>query len=262
VKKLGLHILDTYTGTLRPQRVIKLVDSSVETCAQVRAQVGPGCLMIYRWYIADQDQLLDDPHEGAIAFVEARMGTMRMIYHVAAPVVFEGLNEVADSRTEEYAIFETARLMLTHELGIGCCVGNWSVGCPDFRLWPRYAPMLRAMYTWDLIGKHEYWPDAWGLADPYLVGRWRYDWLAYPALRGHKIVITECGRDRVAGRGKPGWRRTISEERYKRELSAYDALLSQHDEVWGATVFTAGRSWPHWSQFDINGAIARYIMEA
>ena len=49
MNKLGLHILGgTSVGLGRP-RLVKLVDVSVAYVAQVRAAVGPDCLIIVRW---------------------------------------------------------------------------------------------------------------------------------------------------------------------------------------------------------------------
>jgi len=63
-------------------RVVKLVDSSVETCARVRQAVGPGCLMIYRWCLTEpeQDRLLVHPHDGALEWHERYADAMRAIH--------------------------------------------------------------------------------------------------------------------------------------------------------------------------------------
>ena len=47
--KLGLHIIEGYSGQLGQPRLVKLVDASVGYVRQVRAQVGPRCVIIIRW---------------------------------------------------------------------------------------------------------------------------------------------------------------------------------------------------------------------
>lgn len=260
--KLGLHIIDTPPKVLGPMPVVKLVDSSVETCAEVRKSVGRQCLMVYRWYVdqGTQGELLEDPETGAKEFVGVRLAQMSAIHKVAAPVVFEGLNEIPDEMADAYAIFEATRARLTHAHGIGCCLGNWGVGTPDFPVWRRYDPLFEAMNNWDVVGLHEYWPDAQGLQNSYIVGRWRLAWRDRPELGFAKIVVTECGRDYVLKRGKAGWRLSIGAEEYKRELKAYGEILACSSNVLGGTVFTAGRVWPKWRAFDINGEIAEWIV--
>ena len=54
MNKLGLHIIEGYSGQLGQPRLVKLVDASVAYAHQVRAEVGPNCLIIVRWFEPEQ----------------------------------------------------------------------------------------------------------------------------------------------------------------------------------------------------------------
>lgn len=252
--KLGLHILGGYAGSLGKPRIVKLVDASPEYIRQVRREVGDGCHMIVRWYEAAQP--LDDPVRRAREWYERRRPAM-----VDALAWYEGLNEVPDTQAHAFAAFEVERLRLMHAGGRRTAVGSWSVGVPDIPVWATYAPVLAAMDANDAIALHEYWSDGYDLNNPWHVGRWRL----VPELDNTKIVVTECGRDRVEGRGYSGWHLDphLTAGAYLDELRAYGALLDAEPRVLGATVFTAGQiTDAQWQPFEVNSIAAQITAES
>ena len=252
--KLGLHIIEGYSGQLGQPRLVKLVDASVAYVQQVRAQVGPRCVIIIRWY--EQQQPLDDPITRARQWFDGRVAEM-LAMSAYGPIAFEAYNEIPDHQAAAYCRFECERLALMHAAGLRAVVGNFSVGTPDLPTWDIYRPMLQAMREGDLLGLHEYWSDHADLGNHWHVGRWRL----VPTLDGIQIAVTECGRDRVENRGEAGWRRTCNADEFLADLRAYNSILMQQDRILGATVFTGGRIYEQWRHFDVNDIWPRVVAE-
>ena len=252
-RKIGLHIIGGTSVPLGRPAVVKLVDVSSEYVAQVRRQVGTGTLIVVRW--SEAEQQLDNPEARANRWCQRHMDqALQMLRH--APIAFEGYNEIADQQAFLYCRFEIARMRQLHAVGASVVVGNFSVGTPDFPAWTAYKPMLAAMGTRDYVGLHEYWADWESLHNTYHVRRF----LRVPELAGKRLVITECGRDVVEGRGQPGWKRSnISEEDYLAELAELGRLYDACPQVVGACVFTVGGF--GWGDFDVSGLWPHVVAE-
>ena len=255
MNKIGLHIIGGTSLALGRPRIVKLCDCSAEYKAQVRAEVGPDCLIVVRWVEAQQD--LTAPESEADAWFARHAAQMHAMND--RQTIFEGYNEIADSMAPAFARFELRRLALMRTAGLRCGVGSWSVGVPDLPVWPIYRPVLAAMSGGDVVCLHEYWADGLDIDNPWYCGRFALPGVA-PYLAGKAIAITECGRDRVADRGQPGWRLTCSPETFADELRAYDALLAQYPQVLGATVFTSGNDL-RWTQFDASEVWPRVVAQ-
>jgi len=257
VRKICPHIEGGWSGAIGKPPVAKLVNVSPEYVRQVRDAIGPNTLIIVRW-VSDY-QPLDDPERLALAWVVDHRDAMIAMSDDRRDrqVAFEGYNEIPDSQAVAYCHFEHERLMHMHVLGLRSVVGNWSVGTPDLPTWASYRDALDAMHPQDLIGLHEYWVDLGDIGNVWHCGRWRL----VPALADKQIVVTECGRDRVEGRGSAGWLGRASTEGYLAELRAYDALLCQHANVVGATVFTMGQYASQWMLFNVGSLWPRVVAE-
>jgi len=243
--KLGLHIIGNWRGSLGRARLVKLVDVSVEYVAQIRAELGPQALIIVRWVQGSQP--LDNPAARAQQFVARYQSAMLAMRQTAgANIAFEGYNEIPDDQAEAYAAFEVERLRLMHSLGLRSVVGNWSVGTPDIQVWAKYQPVLNAMDSRDFVGLHEYWVDTADISNRWHCGRWQL----VPQLAGKPVVVTECGRDVVEGRGQPGWKRTCDPATFLADLRTYNTLLERFPNVLGATVFSTPGPGGAWSDFD------------
>jgi len=249
--KLGLHVIEGYSGTLGKPRLVKLVDVSPAYVAQVRAEVGPNCLIIVRW--VEPTELYNDAAQDWFRRHEPMLRAMSQY----GPIAFEGYNEVPDEEAALYCRFEVERLALMHAAGLHSVVGNFSVGTPDLPTWAAYKPMLDEMQDGDWLGLHEYWSDSADVSNPWHVGRWRL----VPELANVPIIVTECGRDVVEGQGAAGWRRTCNADEFLADLRAYNSVLMQQDRVLGATVFTGGRIYSDWEHFNVNDIWGRVIME-
>lgn len=238
--KLGLHILEGWSGDLGRPRLVKLANCSVEEAKRVRVAVGPQAVLIVRW-VEDHLQFLDDPERNArdwYARHEAHISQLAGDPNVA----FEGYNEIGDARATAYCAFEVARLKLLHERGLRAVAGNFSVGTPHESLWgTTYKPLLDALASGDFLGLHEYWRDERDLSDTWLCGRWRL----MRELDGVPIVVTEAGRD-------PGWKKAgITPEQYLEELRRYhDEVLAGDERVLGAVVFSTPNCAGGWADFD------------
>ena len=248
-RRIGLHIINGTSLALGAPTVLKLVDPSLDTYRRVRAEVGADCLIVVRWYHAQQP--LDNPARNASDWFNAHRAWMQSIPDPDR-TVFEGWNEIGDAQAPQYAAFELARLQLLHSAGRRACVGNWSVGCPDLPVWPVYAPMLAAMRDTDALGLHEYWSDRADLENVWHVRRFTLPAVA-ANIGSRKIVVTECGRDYTpdTNKGKPGWMLTCSSNEYLGDLARLGQLYDGCPNVIGATVFQTGSSDPQWGPFNV-----------
>jgi N-acetyl-anhydromuramyl-L-alanine amidase AmpD len=261
--KIWAHIIGGWAGHLGKPRGVKLVNPSAEYVRQVRAAIGPQALIIVRFETwrtplnkgVPENSALDwwNTHRAAIAAMTDG-GRDRQ-------VAFEGRNEVPDDLAEWYVWEEVARLRLLRQNNCRGCAGNFSVGCPDLPLWTRwYAPLVEAVRDgWHVLGLHEYWIDTGDISNTWHCARWSM----VPALADVPIVVTECGRDVVEGRGQPGWQRTCDRTQYLVDLELYASVLDRYHNVLGATVFTVGQlADPQWRAFDAApvwpSVVARY----
>lgn len=244
-RKLGIHIIGGTALPLGKPRVIKLVDVSVEYVRQVRALVGPECLIIVRWV---ENSLLDS---AADTWFYRHFAQMQAMSAGDPMIAVEGANEIADSDAPRYGVWELARMRLMHTAGLRSVVGNWSVGTPDLPMWKWYRPLLNEMRggdTPDLVGLHEYWADYADISNRWHCGRWTM----VPELAGKQLVITECGRDQVEGHGQAGWKLTCTALEYKADLRAYSRLLDAYPQVMGATVYQVGAISHEWKPFAVD----------
>ncbi len=248
MNKLGAHIIGGFSGSLGRPTIVKLFECSPEYVRQVRGQVGERCLIIVRRYVASQD--LSAPVDAARRWFSLYEPYIMGCARGDSNIAFEGYNEIPDALADAYCTFEVERLRLMHQAGYRSVVGNFSVGCPDIPVWAKYVPMLKAMSPLDLLGLHEYWADEADIANRWHCGRWQL----VPTLSAFNlaIVVTECGRDVVEGKGKPGWRATCNSEQFLRDLRAYDDLISCFGFVKGAVVFALGQLNGQWLAFDSN----------
>ena len=258
-RKVGLHVLNSTGLALGRPAACKLVDPSLDTYRRVRAEVGADCLIVVRWYHAEQP--LDNPARNASDWFNAHREWMQAIPDPDR-TAFEGWNEIGDSQAPQYAAFETARLALLHSIGRRACVGNWSVGCPDLPVWMAYDQMLRAMHSTDVVGTHEYWSDRADLENVWHVRRFTLPVVA-AHLQGKQIVVTECGRDYTpdTGKGKPGWMLTCSADEYLGDLRRLGELYDGCANVIGATVFQTGSVDPKFAAFNMYGVWPTVVTE-
>lgn len=256
-RKIGLHIFGGTSAPLGRPTVVKLVDPSEAYYRQVRAAVGPDCLIVVRWY--HDAQPLDEPAANALDWYRRHEWFINAI-PASERVVYEGWNEIGDAQAASYAIFERARLQLLHNIGRHGCVGNWSVGCPDFGAWPLYAPALAVMNEGDVVGLHEYWSDHADIDNVWHVRRFTLPPVA-AHLGNRRIVITECGRDVVENKGAAGWQHTTNEAGFLDDLRRAGELYAACPNVIGATVYQTGSVDPKWSSFNVFHVWPRVVAE-
>lgn len=246
-RKIGPHIIGSSNIPIGTPTVVKVVDADEPFIAQLRAILGPKPLLVVRWF--EPVQPLTPPEQRAREWFNKRLAAMRALKKYA-PIAFEGYNEIGDASASAYCALEVERLRLMHQESLSAVVGNFSVGTPREDLWATYKPMLDAMGANDYLGLHEYWTDRADIQNPWHVCRfalptvWNY-------VKSKNILITECGRDIVEGRGKAGWRLTCSAEEFLGDLEIVGQLYNKYPNVIGATVFQAGSPDITWKDFDI-----------
>lgn len=248
MNNIGLHIiggtnLPLTKGNAKP-RVVKLLDCSAAYYRQVRAAVGNDCLIVVRWY--DANQPLGAPYENATGwFAKHRADIDAMKSPTTA---FEGYNEVADSNAAAYAEVEYWRGKLLHGDDANCVYLNSSVGTPREDIWPLHQRWLNDMRKGDYVGVHEYASDTADVDNRWHCGRWTL----IPQLAGKDIVVTEWGFDYLEDtkRGKPGWQLSTTADDFFNANVKYAALLRKYPNVRGAVIFQVGSSDPRWSPFD------------
>lgn len=236
MRKIGLHTIGGFGGKYGPSPVIKLADASPEFWGQVRSQVGANTLMIWRKVLANQP--LDNPEQRAQEFFNQYRLQMIQCAGYGGRCAFSFYNEIAGDMAAPYAkaVFEFMRLM--HLAGLPCCIIDSSVGTYELSTWPLFNGCFEAMRAGDYVGLHEYWVDTADIDNRWHCGRWTL----VQELAGVQKVITECGRDIVEGKGKPGWQYTCSADVFIQDLVKYDKVLQASPNVAGATVFSAGDS--------------------
>ncbi|MHB9031928.1 MAG: N-acetylmuramoyl-L-alanine amidase [Anaerolineae bacterium] len=231
-------------------RLVKLVDCSLVFYWKVRAVVGPKTTILIRW--VRQEQPLDNPVQNARDWFELHRAFI--LETKSDYTLFEGDNEQADSDASRYCAKELERIHLVHSVGAWAAIGNWSVGVPKIEVWPIYKPLVDACTGQDAMAFHEYCIDTADIENRWHCGRWTL----VPMLAGKRIVITEFNRDVVEKQGQQGG---VTME----DLAKYGALLDQHPNVLGVTVYQTGSFDPQWAPFEVSGlwsqVTSRYVQE-
>lgn len=252
--KIGLHVIanGVKAEALATAPVLCLVDCSTEYIQEVR-QHNPTAWIVVRWvFRGDQGAALREPEKAAEAWFAEHKAA---ILATCGPrTVYQGLNEIGSGVSDLYLRYETMRATLLWEHGVGFGLGAWSVGEPDWYVWPMFAPLIARMGAGDAILLHEYIADASDLEKRWYTARWTDERVA-PMVAGHHLIITEWGRDVLiennVRRGQAGWRGAVHADTMLMETARYNDLLCQSPEVIGACVFTGGVL-GEWGAFDAN----------
>ncbi|MDI7275739.1 MAG: hypothetical protein QME94_07160 [Anaerolineae bacterium] len=247
IRKIGPEIYGGTRAPLGKPPVIKLRNVSREYVAEVRQLAGPDCLIVIR-FEHDQPDAASDPRQAARDWHGRRRQEMLAMRDGAAPnIAFEtAVNECPEQILDWYVQFSLELIPLMHADGLRCVAGNPGVGEWTEEGWARFRPVIAILRRDDFVGVHEYWVDTPDIGNRWHCARWTIPGIA-AVLGNARIVVTECGRDVVEGRGLPGWRRTCNTEDFLWDLEEYDAVLRQFPNVVGATVFTLD---PNWADFD------------
>lgn len=251
ITKIGPEIVSGTNVPLGKPPVVKLRNVSKEYVGEVRQLVGPDSLIVIRFEFDEPDTKMD-PRQAAREWHARRRDDMLAMKAAAEPnIAFEtAVNECPGELLDWYVQFSLELIPLMHGDGLRCVAGNPGVGQWSVEKWPRFKPVIDILKPDDFVGLHEYWVDTADIDNPWHAGRWRIPEIA-AVLGDVKIVVTECGRDEVEGRGKPGWRRTSDAADFLCDLEEYDILLREFPNVVGATAFAIDRNWPDFNLYDI-----------
>lgn len=207
----------------------------------------------------------------------------RGIYHVAAA------NEPHPGSIEEMGLFESFMrrwAQLVAELGMRPWVWSWGVGWPPLEFVPAMAQSVQmAVDAGGGLEVHEYGAPSVLSGDGWWTLRIKRTLAALDTVgvSGVPVFIGECGIDGgvIPHPTRRGWREwsgwgypaeygldvgTMTEERYWRQMSAYDDALCEIPEVVAATPFVT-IPYSDWSDFDwgqglIDRSIAKHAQSA
>ena len=251
ITKIGPEIVGGTNVPLGKPPVVKLRNVSKEYVGEVRQTVGPETLIVIRFEFDEPDPNME-PRQAAREWHARRRDSMLAMKAAAEPnIAFEtAVNECPEERLDWYVQFSLELIPLMHADGLRCVAGNPGVGQWSVESWPKFKPVVDILKPDDFVGLHEYWVDTADIGNPWHVGRWRIPEIA-AVLGDAKIVVTECGRDQVEGRGQAGWKRTTDAGDFLYDLEEFDILLRESPNVVGATAFTIDRNWPDFNLYDI-----------
>lgn len=258
-RKVGLHVIGSRRVALGQPTIVKWIDPSVGDIASAVAETGTDCLVVVRFYQSSEP--LDDPERRADEWVAKYKSKMLTLRALTPNIIFEGYNEVGDSKVDLHARFEIRRMQRLHELGLRAGVGSWGVGHPYEGLWGKYDGMISAMGADDVLCFHEYWRDTADVDNNWHVCRFRYHGI-WEHLRGHLIAITEAGRDTmfdIVPQGDAGWKKTCGPDEYLRDLQRLGELYDAIPEVIGATIFQHGAVDPTWKDYEVGEIWPRVV---
>jgi hypothetical protein len=239
LSKLGPHDLRGLpVGLLWASRAP--IVKSVGSTAAIRA-APEHALRVYRWPWSEVEQdrilkLID-----AAEVIGRLLGGLAGYRHPRLHV--ELLNEVHRDRSPEYRALALKAVPLLRAQGLKVALPSWSTGSYEQEDWDGWRAIGWAGA--DAIALHAYWGDQ-GFSPWHAL---RYERFWEPG--DPPVIVSECGRDAVEG-GRGGWRADgLTDERYLRDLVAYDAALARDPYVHGACVFTSSPS-PDWANYDID----------
>jgi hypothetical protein len=248
MRRIGAHVVSGYNGSLAGLPGAVLVNASPAYVHQVRDELGPNKTIVVRWETASQP--LDNPEQNALDWFSRHCYEMLVMTANATDkrVCFQAYNEIPSAQAEAYWFFEHRRMELMHGANLPMALFSPSVGEFDIPVWPIFAPIISQMRAEDVVLVHEYWVDGPDIANPWHCARWQL----VKELKGVRLVVGECGRDRVEDRGDSGWRKTCSRPDFERDLQAYNALICQYPNVDFAALYGCGWVTPDWAAFDAN----------
>lgn len=171
-----------------------------------------------------------------------------------------------------YAEYTVHVVEMLADEGFTAGVGHFSVGTPEFDLWPQFVPAMRVAkehgcvlclheYDWPTLLDESRWP--WWLfrhrlvydGSPTTIEQW--GWHGLPDdLKDMWLVITEAGLDStVTHPGQPfrGWKEAMPGTVYLAELYQYSQELGKDPYVLGACLWDFGATWQwitaeHWPE--------------
>ena len=270
--------------------VVKTIEYDANFVSEIK-QADPDVFLVARLpQLPQADLEYWDPIAEAQHFAAQLLPIATDPKRLAAIDCWESYNEPVvgnEAQMASYARFEAERVRLLARAGVKSCIGNFSAGHPDLKLWPAFFPALEAAkahggylalheysapYLWFAYGPNQVDPQGNEGDEGWLTLRYRKAYRHYlqPANLAIPLVVTETGIDGGGGSQRPGpadaqgWRDFISfwqsEGRvsttpfgfYVEQLAWYDAELAKDDYVIGAAIFVlAGpQGWP---SFDIGG---------
>jgi len=247
--KISVQVMGGWSGNLGRCRTVKLVNVSVDYVGRVRQLVGPDCEIYIRYEYDDPPIDALNAEGAAIQWFGRRLPDMRAMRAAGGKNTIIELprNEPPTSILVPLVRFYVTLVPLMHREGFAIAVGNCSVGTWNENEWYRFAPIIAQLTPEDRVSLHEYWSDYDDISNPWHCARWTQPQIA--AVIGRTpIIVSECGRDIVEGKGLRGWRKTCDGAQFLRDLTKYNALLEQYPQVRGAQVFIVGQHW--WPDFD------------
>lgn len=227
--------------------IVKLL-AGWERATEIKT-ISPGTFIVGR--IVGDEGL---PSESAQEWFNRRRG---IIENSPGIDCWEGYNEPGiwnDRDMQRYSEFESERTKLLAGIGVKACIGTFSEGHPDLKLWPYFFPAIRtALEYGGYLNIHEYDAPTMNSSGGWRTGRYKkiYNDYLIPANLKIPLIISETGIDGgIIGCKACGWKQYLEPNAYLNELIWYDSLLKEDDYVVGAAIFGLGMT-SDWNDFEL-----------
>ena len=266
-RKCGPYIIGGTNAPLtngdRKPTFVMMTDCSPTYYAQVRAMMGPDCLIEMRWTEPNDYQPLDNPEQRADEWWARRKAAVLAI-PVSDRAIIAGYNEIGTEQAAAFCRFEIRRLQHLHNAGYDAAVGSWGVGHPDSPEYAVYAPLIAQMRGNDTLDFHEYASDYVDLDNRWHVGRFTIP--AHAANLGNwPIAISEYGYDYTpdTNKGWPGWQLQpgANNETALAMLRKGGAFYDTQPRVVGYAAYQMGSVDPKWRPFNMYGVWPSVVAE-
>lgn len=224
--------------------VVKLLDG-YDRAGEIKQKSSGTFVIARKW---EQNQPFDgEPETKAQEWFDRNRGILGMDNIDC----WEGYNEPdvsSDDAVRWISRFEVKRMQLLESIGKKACIGNFSVGNPDYPRWQYFRDaMSYASSHGHYLGIHEYGPTSMSdRSDDYSLRHrrvYRDNGFSTP------LIITETGIDENGNPDTGGWRAHTNAGDYFNQLKWYDDRLQEDSYVKGATIFSYGLY--DWNSFEI-----------
>lgn len=242
--KLGVHDIRGGPQAIAWSRIAPIVKGVGSTA--VLHSAPDHAIRVYRWPFSglEQSRILSGSRSDLGFLFDKLIWGLAGYRHPNLYV--ELLNEVGKGDRDDYCAVARVAIPYFQSVGIKVAGPSWATGDYEQEDWDAFKSL-----GWDAIALHAYWSTAGATIWNGL--RWRMarkDGTPLWQPGDPKVIVTECGRDRVRdgpngtwlpqeGGSNFGWQaQGIDADQYIRELQDYDDELASDPRVLGATVFT------------------------
>jgi len=257
---LGLHLITEYDGALPTSGMTTVVDPNGSLLGRLREHCGDNHVLVYREYLSEHQQaeLLRSGVNGLRQWLRPRIADWQLLNTAYSLYFHTPINEPSEGDSPQAAaLFEAfvEALALAGLKAAGPALGSGRPEKDELRTyWSTSADLIRQ--TQGIWAQHCYWSDELDLRQVWHAHRYDLcrEWL--PILNDVRWGITECGRDYHSITGGGPWIGRCNAEQYLDELHWYAEETARRG-INLANVFTGGRIWQRWKNYNVNSIAHR-----